>query len=230
LQNSLEVFDKSVKGRAVGKIELKGRRFMAGIFDLLHNLFGVCLLAVEGSLRTAGMIRWPGKIRPQVSNEMFSQMDFFPTLAKFAGAKIPTDRPIDGIDQSAYLLGQNEKGSRESMLTFIGDQLVAVRWHQWRYYMVDVQPAGAHKIDATGLISDLPPTAGYPLVYNIELDPREENPYLLATSQFVLGPMIRVIAEYQKTLVGHPNPPAPNLTNWQMGPKAKENEDIQSLE
>jgi arylsulfatase A-like enzyme len=94
---------------------------------LLHNLFGVCLLAVEGSLRTAGMIRWRGKIRPQVSNEMFSEMDFFPTLAKFAGAKIPTDRPIDGIDQSAYLLGQNEKGSRESMLTFIGDQLVAVR-------------------------------------------------------------------------------------------------------
>jgi arylsulfatase A-like enzyme len=38
------------------------------------------------------MIRWPGKIRPRVSNEMFSEMDFFPTLAKFAGVKIPTDR------------------------------------------------------------------------------------------------------------------------------------------
>jgi arylsulfatase A-like enzyme len=73
---------------------------------------------LEGSLRTAGMIRWPGQIRPQGSNEMFSEMDFFPTLAKFAGAKIPTDRPIDGIDQSAYLLGQKQKRSRESMLTF----------------------------------------------------------------------------------------------------------------
>jgi len=143
---------------------------------------------------------------------------------------VGTTNTIDGIDQSAYLLGQKDKGGRESVLTFIGDQLVAVRWHQWRYYMVDVQPAGAHKIEATGVLSDLPATAGYPLVYNIELDPREENPYLLATSQFVLGPMIRVIAEYQKTLVGHPNPPAPNLTNWQTGRKAKENEEIQSLE
>ena len=69
-----------------------------------------------------------------------------------------------------------------------------------------------------------------PLIYNIELDPREEHPYLITYSQFVLGPMIRVIAEYRKTLVGHPNPPAPNLTNWQMGPKAKENEEIQSVE
>ena len=86
------------------------------------------------------------------------------------------------------------------MLTFIGDQLVAVRWHQWRYYMVDVQPAGAHKINATGILSDLSPTAGYPLVYNIELDPREEHPYLIASSQFVLGPMINAIAVYQKTL------------------------------
>jgi arylsulfatase A-like enzyme len=142
---------------------------------------------LEGSLRTVGMIRWPGKIRPRVSNEMFSEMDFFPTLAKFAGVKIPTDRAIDGIDQSAYLLGQQDKGSRQSMLTFIGDQLVAVRWHQWRYYMVDVQPAGAHKINATGVFSDFPPTAGYPLVYNIELDPREEHPYLIGTSQFVLA-------------------------------------------
>jgi arylsulfatase A-like enzyme len=185
---------------------------------------------LEGSLRTVGMIRWPGKIAPRISNEMFSEMDFFSTLAKFAGAKIPTDRPIDGVDQSAYLLGQQDNGSRESLLTFIGDQLVAVRWHQWRYYMVDVQASGAHKINATGMLSDLLPTASYPLVYNIELDPREEHAYLIATSQFVLGPMINAIAAYQKTLVGHPNPPAPNLTNWQPGNKASEGEQIQSLE
>ncbi len=48
LQNSPEIFDKRVKGRAVGKIELEGCRFPAGIFDFLHNLFGVCLLAVIG--------------------------------------------------------------------------------------------------------------------------------------------------------------------------------------
>jgi arylsulfatase len=53
------------------------------------------------------MIRWPGHITPRSTNAMFSIMDFFPTLAKFAGAKVPTDRPIDGIDQSDLLLGKS---------------------------------------------------------------------------------------------------------------------------
>jgi arylsulfatase A-like enzyme len=169
---------------------------------------------LEGSIRTAGMIKWPGKIQPRASYEMFSIMDFYPTLAKFAGANVPTDRPIDGIDQSAYLLGQQEKGSRESLLTFIGDQLVAVRWHQWRYYLVDVQPAGAGRIKATGVMSDLVPTAGYPLFYNIELDPREEYPSIMATTQFVIGPMMKAVGDYQASLKGHPNPPAPNITRF----------------
>jgi arylsulfatase A-like enzyme len=169
---------------------------------------------LEGSIRTVGMIKWPDKIQPRTSYEMFSIMDFYPTLATFAGANVPTDRPIDGIDQSAYLLGQREKGSRESMLTFIGDQLVAVRWHQWRYYLVDVQPAGAGRIKATGVMSDLVPTAGYPLFYNIELDPREEYPNIMATTQFVIGPMMKAVSEYQASLKGHPNPPAPNITKF----------------
>src|SRR5215211_7000681 len=50
----------------------------------------------EGSLRTAALIRWPGRIRPRVSLAMLSIMDFFPTLAGFAGGRLPDDRPIDG--------------------------------------------------------------------------------------------------------------------------------------
>ena len=37
--------------------------------------------AYQGSIRTAGMIRWPGKIKPGVSNEMIFVHDFLPTLA-----------------------------------------------------------------------------------------------------------------------------------------------------
>ena len=60
---------------------------------------------LEGSIRTIGMIRWPGKIKPGESNEMFSTMDFMPTFARIAGAKMPQDRPIDGVDQLDFLLG-----------------------------------------------------------------------------------------------------------------------------
>jgi arylsulfatase len=67
----------------------------------------------EGSIRTAALIRWPGRIRPRSSYAMFSIMDFFPTLARIANGRVPTDRPIDGVDQSDLLLGGSGTGRRE---------------------------------------------------------------------------------------------------------------------
>ncbi len=84
----------------------------------------------EGSIRTAAMIRWPDHIRPRSSYAMFSIMDFFPTFARLVGGKVPNDRPIDGVDQSELLLGRNDTGRREHLLTFVGPELVAARWKQ----------------------------------------------------------------------------------------------------
>ena len=87
---------------------------------------------LEGSIRTIGMIRWPGKIKPRSSNEMFSTMDFMPTFARIVGAKMHEDRPIDGVDQLDFLLGKQKNSNRNSLLTFTGDQLQAVRFNQFR--------------------------------------------------------------------------------------------------
>jgi arylsulfatase len=76
--------------------------------------------ASEGSIRTAAMIRWPGQIRPGSTYAMFSIMDFFPTLARLAGGKVPDDRPIDGVDQTNLLLGASATGRRDALLTFVG--------------------------------------------------------------------------------------------------------------
>ena len=57
--------------------------------------------ATEGSIRTFCLVRWPGKVKPgTTSYAMFSIMDFFPTFASIIGGKVPTDRPIDGVDQT----------------------------------------------------------------------------------------------------------------------------------
>lgn len=167
----------------------------------------------EGSVRTVGMIKWPGKIKPRASNEMFSIMDFFPTLATFAGAKVPTDRPIDGIDQSAYLLGKQKKGNRQSLITFVGDQIVAVRWRQFSVYMVDTISTGSGPGRLGGVGGAATPMNGYPAIYNIELDPREEH-NLSAMFGWLGIPVGKVIMDYKATLQKYPNPPAPNLTKW----------------
>ena len=158
------------------------------------------------------MIRWPGKIEPRESNEMFSTMDFMPTFARIVGADMPDDRPIDGVDQLDFLLGSQPKSNREHLITFTSDQMQAVRWRQFRYYLVEVVPSGSGFSRQEGLASAYR-RLHYPLIYNIEADPREE--YNISTSRgWVAAHATRVIGEYLKTLEKHPNPPAVNLTNY----------------
>jgi arylsulfatase len=54
---------------------------------------------------------------------MFSIMDFLRTFVHIVGSAMPTDRPIDGVDQADVLLGNSATGFRESLLSFIGGDL-----------------------------------------------------------------------------------------------------------
>jgi arylsulfatase len=165
---------------------------------------------LEGSIRTVGMIKWPGKIAPRASNEMVSMHDVAPTLASIIGANMPTDRPIDGVDQSAFFTGRQGKSNRDSLITFIGEEIVAVRWRQFRIYPKQfVASAGNPAMSGVG--GNRMELNGYPAIFNIEADPREEV-NIVGTSGWVVGQYLRVIGEYQKTLEKHPNPKAVNLT------------------
>jgi arylsulfatase A-like enzyme len=67
----------------------------------------------EGALRVPFAMRWPNKIKPGgVSDEIVHAMDIYPTLAKVAGAKVPEDRLIDGVDVADFLLGKKDKSGR----------------------------------------------------------------------------------------------------------------------
>jgi arylsulfatase A-like enzyme len=170
----------------------------------------------EGSIRTAALIRWPGRIQPRASYAMFSIMDFFPTFARLAGGKLPDDRPIDGVDQSDLLLGRNDAGRREHLLTFVGPDLVAARWKQFRTYFADVAPGrsgwgGANLLPGTGTTAA--PMNGYPKVFNIESDPREEH-NIGTMYEWVIGPTLRVVDEYKASIRRYPNPPAANITRF----------------
>src|SRR5207253_9646580 len=69
---------------------------------------------MEGSLRVPFIIRWPGRIPAgRMSNEIVHEVDTFTTFAKIAGAQVPQDRPIDGTDQTDFLLGKSERSNRE---------------------------------------------------------------------------------------------------------------------
>jgi arylsulfatase len=168
--------------------------------------------ALEGSLRVPCMIKWPGKIPARPSNEMVSIHDIFPTLASIIGAKIPTDRPMDGLDQSEFFTGKTDKSKREGLLTFIGEEIAAVRWQQFRIYPKTFLSSSGNPA-MLGAAGNRIEHTGYPAIYNITADQREEN-NIAPTHGWVVGPYMKLIGEYQKTLEKYPNPKAVNLTEF----------------
>ena len=178
---------------------------------------GVLGDATDGSVRTCAIIRWPGHVKPDTTSyAMFSIMDFMPTLASILGGKMPTDRVIDGVDQSDVLFGKSAVGHRESLVTIIGPQLVAVRWKQWRIYFTDMHPTGIGPQRLIGTASASAQLAGYPKVYNIEMDPHEDL-NIGGLFPFIASPALAVVRAYERSVKEHPVPPAPNVTVFRTG-------------
>ena len=154
----------------------------------------------EGGLRTVGMIRWPGKIKAgRVSDEIFASLDWLPTLAHLIGeeSKIPTDRPIDGIDQSAFLLGDQETSNREHVLVYIGDELFSVKWRSFKIHLKTAEtlwaPIQTHQ---------------FPPVYDVANDPGEDNNLMklsLFAYSWVYGPMGQILQQKAATMQEYPN-------------------------
>jgi arylsulfatase len=152
--------------------------------------------AMEGSLRVPLMVRWPGRIAPGgVTNEMVHVTDLFPTLARIAGGKVPTDRPIDGIDQLDLFVGKS--GSRrEGFVFYIKNELRAVKWRNFKMHLVwEVEPNEGTKALETAY------------VFNLLQDPKEETD-IGDRDSWMRGPMRRFTLALQKTLKD--NPPIPS--------------------
>lgn len=67
------------------------------------------LSTYEGGIRVPCIVWGPGLgIQAQESHEITHAMDFYPTLATFAGIKVPNDRILDGRDLSPLWLGQSQ--------------------------------------------------------------------------------------------------------------------------
>jgi arylsulfatase len=150
---------------------------------------------MEGSLRTPFIIRWPGKIPAgRVSNEIVHEVDTFATFAKLAGAPIPKDRPIDGVDQSEFLLGKSETSSREGFPVFVADRLEAVKWRNWKVVFYDEQRDWWTP----------PAKLGTPKIFNLITDPKEEYAEGTVQNSWVATPAMKVVTAFHDTLKKHP--------------------------
>jgi len=90
----------------------------------------------EGGVRVDAFVRWPGMIAADsVVADIVHVTDLFTSIAKFCGAtdKIPTDRVIDGVDQTALMLIGETNGRRDHVFIYSGNYLQAVVKEQYKF-------------------------------------------------------------------------------------------------
>ena len=143
-----------------------GREGVKRSFGFTGPWRGSMFSPYEGSLRVPFLIRYPAQI-PQgaVSNDIVHLVDVLPTIARFTGAKVPDDRTIDGEDQSGFFSGVTNSSARESMVIYIGNELFGAKWRNWKVLLKAIGGQGY-------AIQNL----AYPSIYNLLIDPKEEEP------------------------------------------------------
>jgi len=52
---------------------------------------------------------------------------------------VPDDRIIDGVDQTDFLLGKQEKSNREGLIVYMGNDVWGVKWRNWKVNLKEQQ-------------------------------------------------------------------------------------------
>ncbi len=88
----------------------------------------------EGGMREPCIVRWPGKVPAgTICSEVCGTIDLLPTLARLAGAEVPTDREIDGKDIWPLMSGKPvAKSPHKAYFYYKGNNLEAVRGGKWK--------------------------------------------------------------------------------------------------
>ena len=154
----------------------------------------------EGSMRVPAIIRWPNKIPAGiVTEEIFAVHDWMPTLAGLIGEsnRMPKDRPIDGIDASAFMLGKSKTTGRTHYLFFGPDgEPMSVKWRNvktiFRYAESFEKP----------IVKPY-----FPLIYDLTSDPHEDNNLFVTKMDctWISEPTFKVIYEFMESAQQYPN-------------------------
>ena len=133
-----------------------------GLPDINRPYRGWKLNHFEGGTHVPFMARWPARIQPgSVLAAPVHHMDVFHTAAAAAGAAVPGDRPLDGVDLLPYVIGESGGQPHQTLFWREGYQQTVLH-DGWKLIRAD-QP---DKVPGTGQKKWL---------FNLYTDPTEQR-------------------------------------------------------
>ncbi len=109
-----------------------------GIAGVNSPYRGWKLTFFEGGLRVPYVAKWPGHIAPGTQYQQpMTNIDIMPTVVAAAGGKMPTDRPIDGVNLLPFLGAQPAVQAPRPLFWRDGPYR-AVRDQQWKLISADL--------------------------------------------------------------------------------------------
>ena len=116
----------------------------------------------EGGTHVPYMAKWPAKIAAGTKmNAPIHHIDLFHTIAAAAGAQVPTDRKLDGVDLLPFIRGEREGVPHKTLFWRQGSQQTVLS-EGWKLIRADQpeKPAG---------------TAQKKFLFHLTLDPTEQH-------------------------------------------------------
>lgn len=178
----------------------------------------------EGAFRVPAMVRWPGKIQPgKVTNQMFSGLDWFPTLLAAVGVDDVKEQlldgwtpqnggtqyrvHLDGYNQLPFLTGERPDSARDEFFYFDDDgNLNAMRFGDWKVVFCEQRTPGGFEV-----WQDPFTCLRVPKVFNLRMDPFERADVVsdqyndwLAKNAYLTGIATMKASAFLETFVEYP--------------------------
>lgn len=121
--------------------------------------------AYDGGTKVPFILKWPGKVKPGVSDAMICQVDLLASFADLTGQKLPHEAAPDSLDMLPALLGQSKTG-RTSLVEHAGALSLIVG--EWK--VIEAHPGPKLDITKNELGNDAKPQ-----LFHLSVDPSEKN-------------------------------------------------------
>jgi arylsulfatase len=145
----------------------------------------------EGGVRVDAFARWPSMIAADsVVGDIIHVADLFTSFARLGDAmdEIPTDRVIDGVDQTALMLEGETHGRRDYVFLYSGNKLEALVKEQ---YKLEIPGPGENPIGAK--------------FYDLFRDTREEWPVATEVGAWGGAKFVRTVQRHMQRKIKYPD-------------------------